>query len=259
MSEWLRAARMIVAWMTVLPVSPAGPVDRAAASRAITCLPVAGAVVGGLCAALSYLLTTAGAPPLLAAALVVGATALLTRGMHIDGLADVVDALSSYAEPERAREIMRSGPVGPLGAGALAVVAIVEVAAYAALVEARAWAVIAAVGVISRAVPVLLCRRALPASPGGGFGPLVAGTQGPVAVASSVVIAAVAGGAAGWLCGGLTGLLTGLVVVTVLVVAAIGFGAHVVRRLGGISGDVLGAATAGGAMVAAAGFAIVFG
>lgn len=259
MAAWLRAARMIIAWMTVLPVSPAGSVDRAAAGRAISCLPLAGAVVGGLCAALSYVLTAAGAPPLLAAALVVGGTALLTRGMHIDGLADTVDALSSYAEPERAREIMRSGPVGPLGAGAVALVALIEVAALSALVEARAWAVIAAVGIISRAVPVQLCRRALPAAPGGGFGPLVAAGQGPVAVAVSAVIAWVAGGVAGWLCGGPAGLLTAVVVVTVLIAATAGYGRHVVRRLGGISGDVLGAAIAGGAMLAAAGFAIVFG
>lgn len=255
--RWLRAAALIVSWMTVLPLPVRGTVDRPMAGRAITLLPVAGTVVGALCTGLAWSLTVAGAPTLLTAGIVVTGVALVTRGMHLDGLADTVDALASYAPADKAREIMRDGPVGPLGAAAMGLASLVEFAALVELVEARSWWAIAAVGVISRSVAVLLCRRSVHASPGGGFAPLVAATQGPVAVGVACVCAVSAGAVAGYTRAGSGGAIAAAALVCVALVVAVLFGRHVQRRLGGLSGDVLGAVIAGAAVFAAAGLAVV--
>ncbi|WP_333618793.1 adenosylcobinamide-GDP ribazoletransferase [Dietzia sp.] len=273
----LRAAAMIVSWMTILPLRVAGPVDRAAASRALSFLPVAGLVLGAAAALAAWLLTAVGASPFLSGALIVAGLAALTRGMHLDGFADTVDGLASYRDPATAREIMRSGPVGPLGAGALALLAIVEVAAYAQLVAAGAFLSIGAVGLLSRCLPVWLCRRGLPGAESGGFGPLVSTSQGPLALTASAAIAlgsAVIAGldiaasdTARWAgspdSGAGASAAVAVVASVVICVALFGLtqllGRHSVRRLGGISGDVLGAGIALGAGLCAAAFAVVTG
>lgn len=265
---------MIVSWMTIIPLHIHGAVTRESAGRAISFLPVAGAVVGALAAALAYLVDVAGATPLLSAALVVAGLAILTRGMHLDGLADTVDALASYKSPAEARQIMREGAVGPLGAGSVALVSLVELAAYSQLIEAHAFGAIAAVGIVSRCLPVLLCRRSIPAAEQGGFGPLVASTQGPASMTAQALITLAAAALAGvniasasgrsiFVEHGAPGAALGIgmcaVICGVAWLFAVVLARHVVRRLGGISGDVLGMTIALGAAITASGFAILAG
>src|SRR5262249_13090491 len=123
--------------------------------------------------------------------LTVAAAALLTRGMHLDGLADTVDALGSYKGRERALEIMKSPGVGPFG-----VVALILVIA----VQATGFATVTVVGLIvavasGRLAGALGCARGVPAARPEGLGALVAGTQGWVALAVNTALCA---GAALW-------------------------------------------------------------
>ena len=57
-----------------------------------------------------------GAGPLTASGLAVGSLALLTRGLHLDGLADLADGLASGKPAPAALDIMRRSDIGPLGA-----------------------------------------------------------------------------------------------------------------------------------------------
>ncbi len=95
--------------------------------------PVVGVVVGGCAAGLGLLLLWLGASPLLAAVGSVAVPAVLTRGLHLDGLADTADGLGSGKPAEDALRIMKQSDIGPFGVLALVFVVLGQVAALAQL------------------------------------------------------------------------------------------------------------------------------
>ncbi|GGL97241.1 adenosylcobinamide-GDP ribazoletransferase [Micromonospora yangpuensis] len=236
-SRYVDGLRLAVGTFTVLPV-PGGRVDRATAGVAMALAPAVGALLGlalgGVLLALTPLTS-----PLIAAGLTLGCAALLTRGLHLDGLADIVDALGSYRPGPAALEIMKKPDVGPFGVVALVVVLLVQAAALAELAGRSAPAGLAAVVVAvatGRLAVTVACRRGVPAARPDGLGALVAGTVGPVApVVGTVAVAVLASVAVpGRPWQGPLVVVAALAVVLLLL-------RHLVRRLGGITGDVLGA------------------
>jgi adenosylcobinamide-GDP ribazoletransferase len=234
----LTGLRLAVSTFTVAPVRP-GRVDRGAAATAMALAPFVGLVLGGVLGLAAFGLRTAGAPALLAGVLVTALAALLTRGLHLDGLADTVDALGSYRDAERALEIMKKPDVGPFGVAAIGFALLVPAVAVAALLV-RPWpalvAGIAAATGTGRLAVTWACRRGVPAARPDGLGALVAGTVpawaavvGTLAVAA-VAVPAVPGRPWQGPLAGLAGLAAALLLTR-----------HAVRRLGGITGDVLGA------------------
>ncbi|QCQ91548.1 adenosylcobinamide-GDP ribazoletransferase [Rhodococcus sp. SGAir0479] len=224
-------------WLTVLPVRGPADIGRPEGRRAIGAAPVVGAALGAVAAGLLWVLLWAGLDPALSGLLTVGALALLTRGMHVDGLADTADGLGCYGPPERAREVMRSGGAGPFGVAALVVTIGVEAVALGALGAHGAW--LAAVTAIAsgRVAVVFACRRGVPASGTRGFGALVADSQ-PLWAAAAWALPLVA--AALWAVPGRW--WQGPVVIAVALAGAALLVRHCVRRFDGVNGDVLGAA-----------------
>ncbi|GID32158.1 adenosylcobinamide-GDP ribazoletransferase [Paractinoplanes brasiliensis] len=222
--------RLSITTLTVLPVR-AGRIDRPVAAVAMSVAPAVGAALGTIVAGLLWLLREAHAPALLAGAVTVAAAALLTRGMHLDGLADTIDALGSYRRGEAALDIMKKPDIGPFGVAAIALTLLIQAAALSTLPVA---AVIVAFAAGRAAIPIA-CRRGVPAARPEGLGALVAGTV-PVAVAVAVAVVVTAAAAIPgrtW---------QGPVAVAVALPAVVGLVRHAVRRFGGITGDVLGAA-----------------
>ncbi|ABP55748.1 adenosylcobinamide-GDP ribazoletransferase [Salinispora tropica] len=230
-------ARLALTTFTTLPVR-AGRIDRAVAGTAMALAPAVGALLGALLAGV-LLLTGGFAPPLVAAAVTVGAGALLTRGLHLDGLADTVDALGSYRRGPAALEIMKKPDVGPFGVAALVVILLLQAAVLAELAEWSTSTMLTAVVTATAAGRLgvtVACWRGLPAARPDGLGALVAGTVGPGTLAAGTAAVALLALAAvpdrPW---------QGPLAVAVALAAAVGLLRHVVRRLGGITGDVLGA------------------
>jgi adenosylcobinamide-GDP ribazoletransferase len=231
--------RLAVTTLTVWPLR-AGRVDRATAAVAMSAAPLVGALLGAALAAVLLGLTALGVPGLVAAGVTVAASALLTRGLHLDGLADTVDALGSYRSGAAALDVMKKPDIGPFGVAAIALVLLIQTAALATLAEAG-WAVgvgsVVAAFAVGRLAVSLACRRGVPAARPQGLGALVAGTvPTPVVLVAGVLVAA----GAVWAVPGQPWV--GPAAVILAVGAVLVLLRHAVRRFGGITGDVIGAA-----------------
>ncbi|WP_261778533.1 MULTISPECIES: adenosylcobinamide-GDP ribazoletransferase [unclassified Rhodococcus (in: high G+C Gram-positive bacteria)] len=233
---FLDPVRLAFSWLTVLPVRGPDAVDRDDARRAIGIVPLVGLALGGAAALAVWLCVAADLPPLLAGLLGVGTLALLTRGMHLDGLADTADGLGSYGPAERALAIMKSGSTGPFGAATLVLILGVQAVAMGELVSRGDTLAIVVAAVAARCAVVIVCRRSVPAATGSGFGSLVAASQSPAVVTLWVLVALAAGLLA------VPGVpLQGVAAVAVALAAVTLLARHCVRRFGGLVGDVLGA------------------
>jgi len=224
---------MAVGTLSVFPVR-VERVDRDVAGVAMTLAPAVGAVLGAV-AAVPLLLP---GPPLLGAALALGLLAALTRGLHLDGLADLADGLGTGKPAAQALDIMKKSDIGPFGVITLVVTLLVQAAA---LAEAGPAALVTAC-VAGRLTLTWACRAGVPAARPGGLGALVAGTVRTGAAWLVTLAALVAALVAGAL-----GLAPSASPFVLALALAAGLGAallllrHAVRRLGGITGDVLGA------------------
>ena len=239
----MRGMRLAVSLLSILPVPAAGEPDRRTAGAAMVCAPAVGLLLGMFAAAGLLLVgSVLGAGAFAGAAVAVAALALLTRGLHLDGLADLADGLGSGKPADAALAIMRRSDIGPMGVVTLVCTLLIQVAALTqalALGPGRGAAAVIAAVVTGRVAIMWGCRDGVPSARPDGLGALVAGTVRPAvaALVTGLVLAACAGAAVMMRPGGWTlpaGVLGGLIAARLLE-------RHAVRRLGGITGDVLGA------------------
>lgn len=225
-----------VRYLTIVPV-PGSPVRTATAQspgdigRAAVWFPVVGLGLG-LGLALVECATARLFPPLLVGLLTIAAWKLATGGLHLDGLADCLDGLAG-SDPERRLAIMRDSRIGAFAAIGLVLVLLLDVAALAEMGEEWRWRVVVVAPTLARATPLVLARLFRPARRDGHGARFREGVGVGAAMAAVVFALLVAVGLLGL--GGLVAALAGLL-------ASLAIGALLARRLGGITGDVLGAA-----------------
>jgi adenosylcobinamide-GDP ribazoletransferase len=242
--------RLALTTFTVAPLRP-GRVDRPTARWAMALAPLVGALLGLVLGLGALGLRAWGAPALVLGGIVVGLGAVLTRGLHLDGLADTVDGLGSYTDRPRALGIMKSPEVGPFGVVALALTLLIQAGAVGALAGRPAIgllaSLVAALGT-GRLAVTWACRRGVPAARPDGLGSLVAGTtlvpELVLGLLAVMVVAVAAVPARPW---------QGPLAVAAGLGATLPVHRHAVRRLGGITGDVLGALVEVGQTVALVG------
>ena len=238
--------RTALGLFTILPVRAAPEIGRDDAARAVLWLPVAGLLLSVPAAAVLLAVEAgghSGPRRLLAAALAIGVLALLTGGLHLDGLADTADGLGSRRPREEALAIMRRSDIGPFGVAALLFTVLVQITALATVAPGWPDAAALAVAVVTGRIAVVLATGpGSPAARPDGFGALVAGatsarariTAGAAVFAVTAVAAAAAWGAYPAV-RGVVAVLAGLCAGDLLRRLAR-------RRLGGMTGDVFGAA-----------------
>lgn len=233
----VHAWRTALSLFTVIPAGTGDSLDEGEAARAVVWMPVVGLLLGALGGAV-----VAGVGPrqLLGAVLAVALVALLTGGLHLDGLADTADGLGSRRPAPAALDIMRRSDVGPMGVATLVLVLVIQVAALAAVPRASAAGLALVLAEVTGRVAVVLATGSGPARPGG-FGALVAGRTTGRARTMSVVLLGCAVVAVGIGLGGWPLAVRGLAAAAVGLAAGSGVRMIAVRRLGGVTGDVFGA------------------
>lgn len=214
------AWRLSVGTLTALPVSPPTTLTRSTARAAMLLAPLAVLPLGVLVALVVGLGGQTDLPPLAVALVAVGALAMGSRALHWDGVSDVADGLTASYDRERSLAVMKTGTSGPAGTVAVVVVLGVQAAALAAYVGTPGAAALAgALVCLSRCALWVVCAAPVPSARPDGLGVAYTGTV-PTAIAMLGVL----------LLGIVPGLVVGLLV------------HRCVRRFGGVTGDVFGAA-----------------
>lgn len=219
--------------LTRLPVQVDPKQVAARGARAAWAWPLVGVVTGGLGALTGAAATAVGLPTAVAAGLVLAVLVGVTGALHEDGLADCADGFWGGQDRTRRLEIMKDSRIGAFGVIALALSLGLRWAAIAALIDAQApWLSLAAAGMLSRA-PMAALSAYLPYARAGGLSRAVGRPPAQavwLGVGLAVLLALVV---AGW---------TGLAAAFVAGAAGLATGLVARAKIGGQTGDVLGAA-----------------
>lgn len=228
---------LAVGFLTRIPAGSNSEYGAKDVARAMRWFPLVGGLLGGISVGAVWLLSRLFSP-LVSAVLVVAIDVALTGAMHLDGLADTTDGFGGGRAREDVLRIMRDHAIGSYGAVALILAVALKVAATAALIGSR-WAFpsLLLAPVLGRWSAVLLSALQPYARPPDHDGPHSVGSPARFVGRAEVIIATVTAlalaAAAGRRWGGAAVLL--------VAAADIWWGWWCRRRIGGVTGDTLGA------------------
>jgi adenosylcobinamide-GDP ribazoletransferase len=226
-----RQFTVALSFLTIFRLPLSGEISPLDSGRSYAVFPIVGLFIG-LMTSLMVLLVQAVMPPFLLAAWACAFMALITRGFHLDGLADLADGLGGGYTSARRLEIMKDSATGAFGAIALVLTILLKASAVYSLIMAKSWLVLAIVPALSRFAIVLSAYKSSCARTEGlAKSSIECMTCATVLTAamSSVVFTLL-------LIPKLAPVLLGTAIISSLLVRSL---AH--RCLGGITGDVLGA------------------
>jgi len=229
-----RLAELVAAFalLTRLPVSLLPTLPQAAPGANAWAYPLVGATVGAIGGAVYWLAASLDLPPALASLIAIATMILGTGALHEDGLADAADGLAGK-NPEQRLIIMRDHQIGAYGTLALLLTLAIRATAIALLAKpALVMAALLASGAVSRWSATAL-MAALPHARKDGLS-VAAGRPGLGVVAAGLGLAFVIGLL-------LLPLVTAVGVVAVSALVASIVGCLAWARLGGQTGDLLGA------------------
>jgi adenosylcobinamide-GDP ribazoletransferase len=218
-----------IRYLTIVPI-PGASSSREGPGAGAMWFPVVGLLIGVVIAAVDRVATTL-FPSFLAAVLTVAVWKLVTGGLHLDGLADCLDGLAGH-DPAQRWAIMHDSRIGAFGATGLVLLLILAIATIDGIDPRARTGALALAPVAGRALPPIVGCTFPPVSTGHGasFQAELRTWMPIVAAGFALVVAAVSMGGPGVLALGLAA------------VASLGFAAFMSRRLGGVNGDVHGAA-----------------
>jgi adenosylcobinamide-GDP ribazoletransferase len=231
--DWIDDISLAIALMTRVPMPHPANATTESLARAQRAFPLVGAMIGLMVGLVDRCLLAIGVPSLAAAALALGASAALTGALHEDGLADVGDGFGGGRDRAAKLSIMRDSRLGTYGTIVLLVGFVARASALASLPLATTIPALVVAHALGRAViPVLAAN--MPFARDDGLGK----SAGRPDIASAVA-AVIIGVVIALLC------LSAIQALLAIVVAAAGAAAMAAlawRQIGGVTGDVFGAA-----------------
>ena len=233
MNDWLDDLRTAVAFLTRLPMPhPTGPMP-ANFVRAHRMFPLVGAAIGGAVGIAFLAMRAIGVPDLAAAALALGASAILTGALHEDGLADVADGFGGGRDPLTKLEIMRDSRLGTYGALILMVSFVTKVSAIAVLPDATVVQSLIAAHALARGVLPAM-SMSLPYARKDGLAANAGRPDAATAAIAGVLALIIALASLPWIEALAAALAAGASAAAMALLAQ--------RQIGGQTGDVLGGA-----------------
>lgn len=232
--DFLRA----LSFLTILPV-PHIPGDAGDLGRSSAWFPLAGAVLGAVLAGGAFLF---GAlfPPLAAKALVVVLWAFLTRGLHLDGLADTFDGIGGGYDRASRLAIMKDSRLGTFGGIAVAAALLLKTVAASGLTGPDLFRALFAAPILGR-WGILFAMRLFPSARPGGMGDTFRKECSMESLAvGSVLAAALILATFGW---------RSVLALLAVPPATLFLSIWLTRLLGGLTGDSYGAVCEAGEMV----------
>jgi len=228
----LQGLRVAAGFLTRVPVGDVtdGGTKTVRLDRAVRWFPIIGLLIGAVeglvYAAMSQLST-----PLVSAVLAVSVSALITGAFHHDGLADTADAFGGGWTAERRMEILKDSRLGTYGTTALVLALLLETATVSALTPSKAILVLVAAHTLSRALAVAAMLIAPVAGDGLGASYMTELRWPAPTIAVLVALAATAA-----LIGSTALLAIPMAIAAMSATLWLAF-----RKIGGVTGDVLGA------------------
>jgi adenosylcobinamide-GDP ribazoletransferase len=228
MKDFLQA----LSFLTILPVGRYALSEERNLARSMAFFPLVGLVIGLILSLGNYLFSLL-FPQTLALWLTIGLLVFLTRGLHLDGFADTLDGLATGGSKERILEVMRDSRIGAFGVIGLILLIGTKYVALDQIPGSPIYYFLILMTVTARNSMVLVCCRSPYARPEGGLAKPFSENLKPremiISLASTCVIAFIL---QGW---------KGLLLFVVLCLFSLGYRFCFIRKLGGITGDVLGA------------------
>lgn len=223
---------LAVRLLTIFSIPSKTRVDEESVAGSMAWFPVVGFIIGLLLAGL-WLLLGVRFPPFLTSLVVVSFLAIITRGLHLDGLSDTIDGLGGGYTRERRLEIMKDSHVGAFGVIAIVFAILFKTFAIYGLPERTRMEALILFPVLSRFAMVLVAWKSRYARREGGLGRnYVEYLDGKTLVFALVSTIAIAG---------FLLFPTGFIVLVIVIAASLGMSAFFRITLGGVTGDVLGA------------------
>lgn len=243
-------------FLTVIPAPFGAPVSAEAfdrnIARAMAWFPIVGLLIGAIGAAAGWLGEIfwggVNGSPLPRAVLALVAMGIVTSGLHLDGLSDTFDAVMSWRSRDRKLEIMKDSRIGAMGALALIAVLLLKAAFLATPTWLPALLIAAALG---RWVDLYAIFFFPSASEGGLGRSFKDHTRMRDFVLATVLIIAIAAGVGYWQAG-TAGVARSAIALSLALAVTHGLCARWTRSLGGLTGDIFGAVSEIGEVVALA-------
>lgn len=222
-----------VGFLTILPLPGRTGTNEQALAGSLWFFPMVGLLIGAVAAGAGWLGSTVLPLPVVTVLLVFILLAA-SGGLHMDGLADTADGFFSARPRERILTIMRDSHVGAMGVMAIVLTLALKIAALASFPNEHLWVPALLMPLAGRCVLVLLTAiQPYARSEGGLATPFYAGSAKPAAALALTIFTGTA-----WLVAG----AAGLVAVAGVLVGSLLFAFHCQHKIGGATGDTLGAA-----------------
>jgi len=229
MRDFLQA----LSFLTILPVGKGLPSGGKTLARSMAFFPLVGLLLGLLLALGYYLLSSLFAKPLVLW-LILALLAFLTRGLHLDGFADTMDGLASGGTKEKILEVMRDSRIGAFGVISLILLLGTKYLALDQILNPSLPRSLILMAVMGRNSMVLVCYRSPYARSDGGLGGPFTEHLGVRELVLSLTSA--------FLFALLLMGLKGVLVFSGIGLFSFGYRFFFIKRIGGVTGDILGAA-----------------